>query len=185
MKRNRCWNVTGWNGTLHVRSFKTCIMQWLWLHQCELSVHRPDKEDVTFRQTFNHLRNRSVTTVHTARLTPGRTNVRISDQTVRNRLHQCGLRARRPLKGSTLKQRHRAAPLQCPSSSHKCLMSFKSGDNAGHGRVRIWLSFRKSIDSRATWERALSCWKTWLKRCLRFLFCGKWQILMKNEKCYS
>jgi hypothetical protein len=24
-----------------------------------------------------------------------------------------------------------------PSSSHKCLMSFKSGDNAGHGRVWI------------------------------------------------
>jgi hypothetical protein len=31
---------------------------------------------------------------------------------VRNRLHQCGPRARRPLKGSTLKQRHRAARLQ-------------------------------------------------------------------------
>ena len=61
---------------------------------------------------FIHLRNRFVTAVHTARLTPGRTNVRISDQTVRNRLHQCGLRARRPLKGSTLKQRHRAARLQ-------------------------------------------------------------------------
>ena len=59
-----------------------------------------------------HLRNRFVTAVHTARLTVGRTNVRISDQTVRNRLHQCGLRARRPLKGSTLKQHHRAARLQ-------------------------------------------------------------------------
>jgi hypothetical protein len=31
---------------------------------------------------FIHLRNRFVTAVHTARLTPGRTNVRISDQTV-------------------------------------------------------------------------------------------------------
>jgi transposase len=61
---------------------------------------------------FIHLRNRFVTAVHTARLTPGRTNVRISDQTVRNKLHQCGLRARRPLKGSTLKQRHRASRLQ-------------------------------------------------------------------------
>ena len=70
-------------------------------------------DDLTLGQAhFNHLRNRSVTTVHTARLTPGRTNDRISDQTVRNRLHQCGLRARRPLKGSTLKQRQRAAPLQ-------------------------------------------------------------------------
>ena len=60
---------------------------------------------------FIHLRNRLVAAVHTARLTPGRTNVRISDQTVWNRLRQCGLRARRPLKGSTLKQRHRAARL--------------------------------------------------------------------------
>ena len=61
---------------------------------------------------FIHLRNRFVTAVHTSRLTPGRTNVRISDQTVRNRLHQCGLRVRRPLKDPTLKQRHRAARLQ-------------------------------------------------------------------------
>ena len=61
---------------------------------------------------FIHLRNRFVTAVYTAKLTPGRTNVRISYQTVRNRLHQCGLRARRPLKGSTLKQGHRAARLQ-------------------------------------------------------------------------
>ena len=68
---------------------------------------------------MNHLRNRSVTTVHTARLTPGRTNVRISDQTVRNRLHQCGLRARRPLKGSTLKQCHRAARLQWGRTRHR------------------------------------------------------------------
>ena len=51
-----------------------------------------------------------------------------------------------------------------PSLSHKCSMGFKSGDNAGHGRLQIWLSFRKSIDTRATWHRTLSCWKTWLKR---------------------
>jgi hypothetical protein len=73
-------------------------------------------DDLTLRQDrhirFIHLRNRFVTAVHTARLTPGRTNVRNSDQTVRNRLHQCGRRARRPLKGSTLKQRHRACRLQ-------------------------------------------------------------------------
>jgi hypothetical protein len=52
--------------------------------------------------------------------------------------------------------------------SLKCLTRFKSKDNAGHGRVRIWLSFRKSIDTRATWQRTLSCWKTWLKLCLRW-----------------
>ena len=43
---------------------------------------------------------------------PGRFNNRISDQTVRNRLRQCGLRARRPLKGAILKRRHRIARLQ-------------------------------------------------------------------------
>ena len=61
---------------------------------------------------FIHLNNRFVTAVYTARLTPGRTNARISDQTVRNRLRQSGLHARRPLKDSTLEQRHRAARLQ-------------------------------------------------------------------------
>ena len=59
-----------------------------------------------------HLRNRFVTAVNTARRMPGRFNNRISDQTVRNRLRQCGLRARRPLKGAILKRRHRIARLQ-------------------------------------------------------------------------
>jgi len=59
-----------------------------------------------------HLRNRFETAVATARRIPGRANNRISDQTVRNRLHQCGLRARRPLKGAILKKRHRTARLQ-------------------------------------------------------------------------
>ena len=58
---------------------------------------------------FINLRNRFDTAVHTARLTPGRTNVQIYVQTVRNRLHQCAPRAGRRLKGSTLQQRHRAA----------------------------------------------------------------------------
>jgi transposase len=61
---------------------------------------------------FIHLRNRFVTVVLTARLTPSRTNVRISEQTVRNILHQCGVHVRRPLKGSTLKQCHRAVRMQ-------------------------------------------------------------------------
>jgi len=59
-----------------------------------------------------HLRNRFVTAVNTARRMPRRFNNRISDQTVRNRLRQCGLRARRPLKGAILKRRHRIARLQ-------------------------------------------------------------------------
>jgi len=47
----------------------------------------------------------------TARRTPGIRN-RISDQTFRNRLHQSGLRSRRPLKCMELKRRHRIARLQ-------------------------------------------------------------------------
>jgi transposase len=67
---------------------------------------------ITLRQDrhirFINLPNRFATAVHTARLTPGRTNVQIYVQTVRNRLHQCAPRAGRPLKGSTLQQRDRA-----------------------------------------------------------------------------
>jgi hypothetical protein len=89
---------------------------------------------------FIHLRNRFDTAVHTARLTPGRTNVRISDQTVRNRLHQCGLRARRPLKGSTLKQRHRAARLQWGRTWQNILFSDESRFclTFSDGRARIY-----------------------------------------------
>ena len=64
--------------------------------------------ETTLRQdrhiTLIHLRNRFVTAVDTARRTPGIRNNRISDQTVRNRLRQSGLRWRRP--------RHRIARLQ-------------------------------------------------------------------------
>ena len=48
-----------------------------------------------------------ITTEDTARRTPGLANVRISDQTVRRRLRESGLRARRPMAGPTPKQRHR------------------------------------------------------------------------------
>ena len=71
---------------------------------------------MTLRQdrhiTLIHLRNRFVTAVDTARRTPGIRNNIISDQTVRNRLRQSGLRSRRPLKGMELKRRHRIARLQ-------------------------------------------------------------------------
>ena len=59
-----------------------------------------------------HLRNRFVNASQTARQTHGRHNNRISAQTGRNRLRQVGLRARRPLKGPILTQRHRMAQLQ-------------------------------------------------------------------------
>jgi hypothetical protein len=62
--------------------------------------------------TLIHLRNRFVTAVGTARRTPGIRNNRISDQTVRYRLRQSGLRSGHPLKGMELKRRHRIARLQ-------------------------------------------------------------------------
>ena len=62
--------------------------------------------ETTLRQdrhiTLIHLRNRFVTVVDTARRSPRIRNNRISDQTVRNRLRQSGLRSRRPLKGMEL-----------------------------------------------------------------------------------
>ena len=58
-----------------------------------------------------HLRNRFLPATVTANRIPGRHNPRISAQTVRNRLRVCGLRARRPRTGPTLKQRHRTARL--------------------------------------------------------------------------
>ena len=36
-----------------------------------------------------------------------------------------------------------------PSSSHKCSICSRSGDNAGQGRTRIWFWFRKSWKTRA------------------------------------
>ena len=58
-----------------------------------------------------HLRNRMITAENTARRTHGLANVRISGQTVRIRLRESGLRARRPVVGPILKQRHMTARL--------------------------------------------------------------------------
>jgi hypothetical protein len=56
-----------------------------------------------------HLRNRMITAEDTARGIPGLANVLISGQTVRRRLRESGLRARCPVVGPILKQRHRTA----------------------------------------------------------------------------
>ena len=40
----------------------------------------------------------------------------------------------------------------------------RSGDNAGQGRTQMWLWFRMSRQTRATWHLALSCWN----RCSKF-----------------
>jgi hypothetical protein len=58
-----------------------------------------------------HLRNRMITAEDTVRRTPGLANVRISGQTARRSLRESGFRARRPVVGPILKQRHRIARL--------------------------------------------------------------------------
>ena len=66
---------------------------------------------MTSQRQDNHLRhillrNRMITAKDTSSRTPGLTNVRILDQIVHRRLHESGLRARRPVVGPILKQRH-------------------------------------------------------------------------------
>jgi hypothetical protein len=68
------------------------------------------RQDRHLRLIF-HLRNHMTETAYTARRTPGLANVRISGQTVRIRLRESGLRARRLVVGPILKQRHRTARL--------------------------------------------------------------------------
>ena len=58
-----------------------------------------------------HLRNRMLTAEDTARRTPDLANIRISGQTVRRRLRESEFRARRPVVGPILKQRHMIARL--------------------------------------------------------------------------
>lgn len=53
-----------------------------------------------------HLRNRFLTVVDSAQNASGR---RISSQTLRNRLKRCGLKARRPYKGTELTDRHKTS----------------------------------------------------------------------------
>lgn len=55
----------------------------------------------------SHLRDRFLPATRTAAVTPGRTNNRISAQTVRNRLSERGLRPYRPYTGPMLTRRHR------------------------------------------------------------------------------
>ena len=63
-----------------------------------------DQQDRHIR--LQHLRNRFKTAASTARETPGRHNLRISSATVRRRLRENGLRARRPFRGPLLTPRH-------------------------------------------------------------------------------
>jgi hypothetical protein len=65
-------------------------------------------EVTTSRQSFTPY---SPPAEDTARTAPGLANVRISAQTVRRRLRESGLRARRPVVRPILKQRHRTTRL--------------------------------------------------------------------------
>jgi hypothetical protein len=58
-----------------------------------------------------HLWNCMITTEDSARRTPGLANVRISGQTVRRRLREYVLQARRPVVGPIIKQRHSSVRL--------------------------------------------------------------------------
>jgi hypothetical protein len=59
---------------------------------------------------LRHLRDRFTTATSTAAAIPGQR--RISDQTVRNRLREAGIRARRPVKAVVLTRRHHQFRLQ-------------------------------------------------------------------------
>ncbi|KAK7116305.1 hypothetical protein V1264_002010 [Littorina saxatilis] len=59
---------------------------------------------------LRHLRNRFLSASSSVQALPG--PHRLSDQTVRNRLHEAGLRARRPHRGAVLTRRHRQNRVQ-------------------------------------------------------------------------
>ena len=79
--------------------------------------------------------------------------------------HSCASASRSSCNVSTEFWRWRT---RLPSSTHKCSIGERSGDNADQGRTRMWFWFRKSCKTRATWHLALSCRKTWVEfRCCR------------------
>jgi hypothetical protein len=114
---------------------------------------RPGQPRVTTDQQVSHirlqhLRNRFKTAVSTARESPGRHNPRISSATVRHRLRENGLRARRPFRGPLLTPRHRQQRLAWARTHlqwtrqrwQEVLFSDESRfciSNAD-GRIRVW-----------------------------------------------
>ena len=105
-----------------------------------------DQQDHHIR--LQHLRNRFKTAASTARETPGRHNPRISSATVRRRLRENGLRARRPFRGPLLTPRHRQQRLAWARTHlqwtrqrwQEVLFSDESCfciSNAD-GRIRVW-----------------------------------------------
>lgn len=107
---------------------------------------------------LQHLRERFRPATVTARETVGRYRPRIAAQTVRRRLREHGLRARRPFKGPILTQRHRRQRLEWARGHlpwtrqrwQEVLFSDESRFNLSHadGRIRVW---------RRTGERYAAC----------------------------
>ena len=97
---------------------------------------------------LQHLHERFRTANVTARETVGRYRPRIAAQTVRRRLRENGLRARRPFKSPILTQRHRRQRLEWARGHlpwnrqqwQEVLFSDESHFNSSHadGRIRVW-----------------------------------------------
>ena len=97
---------------------------------------------------LQHLRNPFLKVTRTAAATPGRHNQRISDQTVRNRLHESGLRARRPCVGHILNQGRKQARRQwvaqrVPWPAQRWRSTLFTDESRfclshGDGRDRVW-----------------------------------------------
>lgn len=82
-----------------------------------LDVQRRARNRITTRRQdrqilLGHLRNRRLNARTSARDTIGRNRRPVSDQTIRNRLKEFGLRSRRPFVGIRLTDRHRALRLR-------------------------------------------------------------------------
>ena len=101
-----------------------------------------------------HPRNR-VTAEDTARRTPGLVNVRISGQTVRRKLRESGLRAKRPVVRPILKQRHRTARLACAPACRRW-------------RLHIWQHILFSDESRFSLRFSDGRYRVYRRRGERF-----------------
>ena len=107
-----------------------------------------------------HLRTRMITAEDTARIIPGLTNVRISSHTVRRRLRESGLRARRPVVGPIHKQCHRTTKL-------------------------AWARARRRWRLH-TWQHILFCdesWLFWKRKCYGLGRNLSWWSHSRNTEC--
>ena len=104
-----------------------------------------------------NLRNRFQTATATAANTHGTHYIRISAQTVRNRLHEGGLSARRPYVSCVLPLRHRVNRLNWARIHQRCLKQqwnsvFFSDESRftihrGDGRVRVYRRRNERYDT--------------------------------------